>query len=306
MTYLCAYFRFYHPLEFTTAFLNTAANDDDIANGTELAKMYGFKITNARYGTARGDYSFNKESNTISKGLSSIKYLGSEISDQLYECAKNDQSTFVDVLSDLYSQTAINSRQVEILIQIDFFSAFGNQRELLTINDAFEFLKRGKAKQVRKELIDGTMYEEAFKQYASGFTKSGKESKSYTIDDCQALLRMYEASVKAAALPDLPDAVKVRNFADVMGYAGYTTGKEEDRRKLYIRDIQPLKRKADGKQFGYSVYTQSIGSGVEARFTLFNRVYDRNPILAGSVIYLTSFAREGKYFTLTGYQLLDA
>ena len=32
-----------YPMEFITAFLNNAQNDDDISNGTELMKVYGVK-----------------------------------------------------------------------------------------------------------------------------------------------------------------------------------------------------------------------------------------------------------------------
>ena len=53
-----------------------------------------------------------------------------------------------------------------------------------------------------------------------------------------------------------------------MGYMGYISGKDEDRRKLYVLDLYPLKRKKDGKQFGYSIITKSIGSGKESRFTI--------------------------------------
>ena len=80
------------------------------------------------------------------------------------------------------------------------------------------------------------------------------------------------------------------------------SGKDEDRKKLYIMDTYPLVRKKDGKQFGYSIITKSIGSGVESRFTLFNRVYDKEPIQKGDIIYLTAWERDGQYFRMTGYR----
>ena len=77
---------------------------------------------------------------------------------------------------------------------------------------------------------------------------------------------------------------------------------KEDRRKLYILKMQPLKRKADGKQFGYSVFTKSIGSGKESRFTLFNRDYKRCPVQEGDIILCKQFARDGEYFKLLSYE----
>lgn len=86
-----------------------------------------------------------------------------------------------------------------------------------------------------------------------------------------------------------------------MGYIGYVSGAEADRRKLYVTDVKPLYRKKDNKLFGYSVFTKSIGSGKESRFTVFCRVYDKDPIKSGDIIYCTGFERDGQYFRLTSY-----
>ena len=42
--YMCAYDRYYHTVEFCTAYLNCANNEDDIKNGTLLATQRGIKI----------------------------------------------------------------------------------------------------------------------------------------------------------------------------------------------------------------------------------------------------------------------
>lgn len=102
-------------------------------------------------------------------------------------------------------------------------------------------------------------------------------------------------------MADLSDIIKVRNFYDVMGYIGYVSGNECDRRKLYVTELKPLYRKRDGKQFGYSIFTKSIGSGKESRFTVFNKVYDKDPINEGDIIFCKAYDRDGEYFTLTAY-----
>lgn len=102
-------------------------------------------------------------------------------------------------------------------------------------------------------------------------------------------------------MEDLSDLIKVQNFYDVMGYIGYTSNKPEDRRKLYILDIYEVKRRSDGKQFGYNVITKSIGSGKECKFTVFNREYKKTPIKKGDIIYCKSFRRNGTYYDLTDY-----
>ena len=301
--YLCAYYRYYHPLEFLTSFLNNAANDDDIKNGTSYAEKIGIKITMPKWGYSKGEYFFNKEKNVIAKGLSSIKYMGAGIAEELYNLANSKSyERFVDVLRDIDENTSLNTRQLDILIKIDFFSDFGNQRELMKINELFNTFKKGTAKQIKKAVVDGTPLEPIVQKYAVGVTKSGGEAKSYTLLDVMSILRDVEAYIKGMGIEDISDIIKVRNFYDVMGYIGYVSGKDSDRRKLYVTKIMPVSRKSDGKQFGYGVFTKSIGSGVESRFTVFNSVYNREPIKEGDIIYCKDYVREGKYFKMTAYE----
>ena len=301
--YICGYLRYYHPLEFITAALNIFKdNADKTASITKYAKKVGIKIIAPKFGYSKSDYFYAKDKNVIAKGLSSVKYMSTSVADELYELAKaNTYNTFIDLLKDITKKTSVNSRQIDILIKIDFFSDFGNQRELLRICDIFELFKKGEAKQIKKDVIAESPIAAIVQKYSNDKTKSGAESKSYTIFDIDAIMRECEEMLKSTSMPDLSDIIKVKNFSDIMGYSGYVSGKESDRRKLFVKEVYPLKRKKDGVQFGYSVITQSIGSGIESRFTVFNRLYDKEPIKKDDIILCSTFTREGAYFTLTGY-----
>lgn len=304
--YLCAYYRYYHPIEFITAFLNDAANDDDIRNGTILAKQYGIHITPPKFGISRSDYSFDIDSRTIAKGLSSIKYMGVKQSKQLFEISqKNKFDTFTDVLVAISNNTDINSRQLDILIHIDFFSDFGNQRELEKILDFWNFFKQGTAKQVSKSKVEGSMIEYIIQKHSTDKRKDGTEAASYTFTNLMAIIRECEQKVLSLGISDYNVFTKLRNFNDIMGYAGYISNKEEDRSLLFIKDIFPVKRRSDGKQFGYSILTQSIGSGIESRFTVFNEVFKRDPIEKGDVIRCYAWGHDKKgYFNMKRYKKL--
>lgn len=301
--YLCAYYRYYHPIEFITSFLNNAANEDDIRNGTAYANKVGIKISMPKWGLSKSEYFFDKEKNIIAKGLTSIKYMGSGIAEELYKLAHERTYTkFVDILADLDSKTSINTRQLDILIKLDFFSDFGNQRELIRISEMFyDTFKKGQAKKISKDKVDGTPLEPIVSKYSVGVTKSGGVAKSYTLLDVKSIMSEVEDAIKDIHMDDLSDLLKVRNFVDVMGYVGYVSGKEEDRRKLYVLDVFTLVRKKDNKQFGYSIITKSIGSGIESRFTVVNKIYDQDPIKKGDIIYCKSFEKNGQYYRLTGY-----
>lgn len=305
--YYCAYYRHYHPIEFITSFLNNAANEDDIKNGTAYARKIGIKVTSPKWGVARSEYFYDKERNTICKGMESIKYMNASISDELYEIAHTkDVKTFMDVLREVQN-TSLNSRQLEILIKIDFFSEFGNQRELLRMVDIYyNTLDKGNASKISKTKAEASPIEDIIAKYSNNKTKAGGIAKSYTILDMNSIMRDVEDKVKSVGMEDLGDLIKVQNFKEYMGYVGYVSEKEEDRPKLFVMNIYPLHRKKDGKQFGYSIVTKSIGSGKESRFTVFNNVYDKEPIKENDIILCVKYETDGQYFTLRDYRHIYA
>lgn len=255
-----------------------------------------------RWGLSKGEYFFDRERRIIAKGLTSIKYMGKNVAEELYDIAHSTKAErFVDVLSAL-NTSSLDTRQLDILIKLDFFSEFGNQRELLRITEMYtELFRCGEAKKISRDKVDGTPLEPIVTKYAVGVTKAGGIAKSYTLLDVSSILRETEDAIKASGVADLSDLTKVRNFESIMGYAGYVTDREEDRRKLYVLNVYPLVRKTDDKQFGYSVVTKSIGSGKESRFTVVNRVYDTDPIHKGDIIYCKSYEKNGQYYRLTGF-----
>ncbi|AWG44165.1 hypothetical protein BEH_07870 [Priestia filamentosa] len=149
--YTCAMLRYYYPLEFTTSFLNQAANDDDIKNGAELAKMKGIKILPPKYGFSKGEYFFDREDNAIYKGIGSIKFLNEDVGNKLYELSKTKKhDTFSDLLYDIQHNSIANFKQIKILATLNFFSEFGGNQKLLNIIDKYE------ARLKNRDLKEGT------------------------------------------------------------------------------------------------------------------------------------------------------
>lgn len=127
ITYMTAYFRYYYPLEFITSYLNNATNDEDIIDGTTLANMKGIKINNPKYGKSTAHYSI--KDGEIYKGIESILYISKNCSDALLELSK-ETLTFPELIERAMANPNINSRQLKVLIKIDFFSEFGKARKL--------------------------------------------------------------------------------------------------------------------------------------------------------------------------------
>lgn len=271
-------------------------------NGTTLARIYGLRVSSPRFGASGADYAFDKEKRIIAKGLASVKFISPASASAIQELAQSKSyQYFSDLLYDLDHCAHVDARQLQILIDIDFFIDFGNQRELQHIVEIYKMFKGGDAKQISKAIVEGTMFEEIVARFSNGLTKSGKEARSFTLLDIWSIIHECETAVKALGLSDFSVVTKAKKFADVMGYSGYASGLDEDRPKLYVREIFPVCRKKDGKQFGYNILTSSLGSGIESKFTIMNRVYEADPVYKGDVIYAKSYTRDGQYFTLTSY-----
>jgi len=149
--YACVRLRTYHPLEFTTAYLNNADNKEDVVMGTQLAKERGIKINSPKFRYSRSNYSFDKNTNSIYKGMESIKEISKKCSEELYELRNNEYKDFISLLYDI-EKTSLNSLQLTILIKLDFFSEMGGSQYLLDVVDIFN--KYSKAKTLSKSKLD--------------------------------------------------------------------------------------------------------------------------------------------------------
>lgn len=302
--YYCAYFRYYHPLEYITAFLNNAANEADVVNGTELAKEYGIRITPPRFGESAANYMPHPETNTISKGIATVKYMNAAVSDALYEMSKNRYDNFCNILFDIHS-TGINSRQLQILIKIGYFSNYGNMRELLKMVELFDYFKDGSLSSIKNDDINKAWWGGIAIKYSNNIGKRGNTLKNHKVIDCKAILRECWTEIQKMGLRDLDDKLKMTAQKEYLGYIDLTTNKEEDRRKLLIEKVVPLK-KNDEKPWGYAVFTKSIGSGKSSWLTVRAKLFNNNPLQEMNILYAESVEKnKSGYWYLTNYKIIS-
>lgn len=129
--YLCAYMRYYYPVEFCTAYLNCANNDDDILNGTNLLMHKNINLENPKFGKSLSEFVCDAKNKTIYKGLGSIKDIGKDVGNKLSTLYDNNYTSFYNLLADI-KPLSINSNQLDILIKLDYFSEFGHIHQLLS------------------------------------------------------------------------------------------------------------------------------------------------------------------------------
>ena len=165
----------HHPLEYYTVVLNQYQSDNEKTSRiiSEL-DYFGIHIENIKFGKSKNEYTFDRDTNTIYKSISSIKYCNEIMANELYELAQNNSyDNFIDLLVDIKFKTSVNARQLQILTILNFFSDFGNNKKLLQIIDLFERLygrkqiKKSdyKALNINMDLFDGCYETETPKMY---------------------------------------------------------------------------------------------------------------------------------------------
>ncbi len=261
--YMFGYMRYYHFPEYICAFLNYADNESDIINGTRLATSRGYKIEEPKFRYGSSLYSYDKENKLIYKGMGSIKYLNDTVADQLYALRNNQYNNFFDLLVDLVQKTSINSRQLQILIKLDFFAEFGNSRLLLEYVDWFNKLRSKGSKDLFLKSVakEGVFPDIIYKIVAN---HSKETNTRYMLTDVPSILSEISELLQSVGYKDIPMREKIITQREYLGYISLKTGKEEDRTTCIITAMQPLmarKGKSAGKVWARVFKTHSIGSG---------------------------------------------
>lgn len=302
--YMCGYLKHYHPIEFYTAALNVFHDKQDkLAEILRSCEKRGIKLANPVFGKSTESYFYDEEENRIYKGLASIKYINKTIAERLFAMSQQKQyQYFSDILYDCKQEKVLNARQLDTLIKIDYFAKYGNQRELFSIVEVFDLIDISKGNKISIEKVGQKFCDDVIAPYLQ-WPENKRSKKIMLVTDVSLAMHQVENFIKSQHMGDIDILVKIQNYIDITGET-YVSGREEDRRKLYITDLIPLKNRTTGEQFGYSVFTKSMGSGKEARFMLTNAKYKENQIKKGSIIECVDFTRKGQYYNLTKYTIL--
>lgn len=199
-------------------------------------------------------------------------------------------------------EAGLDKSKIRILIQLNFFSEYGNSKQLLRVFDFLELFKFGARSKIKKDKLDSSDFlYEVIQKYSSDRNAKGVELKQFTILDIDGILNSIEDHMKRCDIQDFSAKMQAAYQNEYLGFVFLATGREEDRPKLFVKEVYPVCRKSDNRQFGYSIITQSLGSGKESRFTVFNRVFDKDPIQKNDLILCKHYAKDGPYFQLDSY-----
>ena len=305
LAYLTAKQKAYYPAEFYAGLCNSYIGHSDFVK-EDSADI----ITDAkRHGVFLEPFSFRDDhrkcwvkNNKIVYAIPLIRDCNISAAEALYQHKDTTREYFWQLAIDL-KESGLEDSKLKILIKLGFFNEYGNTRKLLRLFDILEYFKFGERKSIRKaQLSEGDALYKIVADNSESTNNKGEELQTFRNLNIENILNTYEERIRGLDISDLDYKNKASTQNEYLGFVSLTTGKNEDRPKLYVNDIIPLLRKKDKKQFGYSVIAQSIGSGIETRYTVFNRVFKRTPIEKGDIIKCIHWERDGQYFELCNYE----
>ena len=285
--YICGYLRYYYPLEFMTVVLNVCKDDAEKTNkAIDYVKKHDMVIKPPKFRYSRAEYFMDKETNSIYKGMASIKYMNAQVSEELYRLKDNQYNNFMDLLIDVYDKTSINSRQLSILIVIDFFEEFGKSQKLLDIVELYENIMSKKLKSKKGEVsfnkADLPYPKEIIEKYA---TEKSKEDK-YKQYKVERALELCNELMNDIPNIEMPSIYKIRMNFDTMGECNYYFEDYNPTTCIVVDVITKFKTK--------KAWLFSIASGHIAEVNIGEGYYNLQPFKALDVIDVFEITQKPK------------
>lgn len=104
---------------------------------SEMKRYKNISLTAGRFGQDNRDWVMDKERKTISQSLSSIRFMSKQAARDLQKLGINSYSTFTDVLRAIQMETCLDTRQICILIELNYFEQFGKPGKLMKVYKEF-------------------------------------------------------------------------------------------------------------------------------------------------------------------------
>ena len=278
----------HHPLEYFTTVLNEYQSDNEKTSRI-IAELdyFGIHLENIKFGKSKSEYTFDRNTNTIYKSISSIKYCNEVIANELYELGRNNiYKDFVDVIRDIKTKTSVNSRQLQILTILNFFSDYGSNKKLLQIIEMFEkFYDRKQIKKSDVEVlgIDLNEFEGCYDN------ETPKMYKELHMD------RYVEKMSKK--IEDKPLSIKeqIKYEQEYLEYIIYSNPKAP-KNMFYVVEAKFYKDKT--KPY-LNLYNLRTGDTLKTKITSGKSFVER-PFQTGNVINVTEFREKNKMKMVNG------
>lgn len=268
--YICGYLRYYYPLEFITAALNIFEDKEAKSLSIiEYAKKNGIKISPIKFRYSTAKYNYDKANNEIFKGIASIKHMNGRIADEIYGLRNNQYDSFIDLLYDIFSKTSTNARQLKILIELDFFSEFGDTNLLLEQYKYYDtFYDRSQLR--KEELSNFGISLDIIRPYV------GRETDKMLMDiDMKSFIK---ASVGKIEVPCRKLSEQLKSQIKYLGYV--TVVNQKYSRMAVVLDIDT--------KYSPKLKLYSLKNGTTIDCKVSKRIFNKEKLIVGDMLKIAS------------------
>ena len=263
--YISGYLRYYYPLQFLTAAFNIFFDKEDkIVNITKYANKIGIPIKDIKFRHSKADYNCDVSENVIYKGIRSIKYMNEDVANKLYDMREQNFDSFVDVIKVFPG----NSRQLDILIKLNYFSEFGKIGTLLRIVDLYNLY--GGKKLLKKDKCK--LPSELLSKYCT------ETDKQWRVQDQDGLIEEL-----CSMIPDIdvPIQSKIEWSKEYFGYISTVMPEKKD--VGYVMDINT--------KYSPKLTVYQLWDGKTTVYKLQKKAYEKNPFNKGCLLQFHSEMR---------------
>ena len=263
--YISGYLRYYYPLQFLTAAFNIFFDKEDkIVNITKYANKIGIPIKDIKFRHSKADYNCDVSENVIYKGIRSIKYMNEDVANKLYDMRDQNFDSFVDVIKVFPG----NSRQLDILIKLNYFSEFGKIGTLLRMVDLYNLY--GGKKLLKKDKCK--LPAELLSKYCT------ETDKQWRVQDQDGLIEEL-----CSMIPDIdvPIQSKIEWSKEYFGYISTVIPEKKD--VGYVMDINT--------KYSPKLIVYQLWDGKTTVYKLQKKAYEKNPFNKGCLLQFHSEMR---------------
>lgn len=272
-----AYLKVNYPYEYYSVCFNNYVGDKERTNKlTNELEYFGIKLSDIKFRHSNSKYSYDKETHTIFKGMSSIKFVGDNVGEELYELRDNQYDSFIDLLQDI-SNTSVNSKQLDILIKLDFFSEFGDINYLLKQVECYDKFYGRKQFTISKLQKEGEDIE-LIKKYCQKQTEKTLKEFDYI-----GFLKVMTSSM---AYSPVSITERMDYQKEYIGYISYINP-NISKRYYYVKDLSVTKSIVN-------IQLYEIYSGKTQKVKMWTTQYKKNPFDEGDILYLKSVEKKHK------------
>jgi DNA polymerase III alpha subunit len=276
-----AYLKAYYPYETYEVCLNRfdeKKNKEKVSLLKEEMRLaFGIKEGELRFGLDNRKFNLDKENKCIHPSLTSIKNMGKNVAEDLYNLNKEFTfNNFYELLIKISDNTSINKAMLDILIKLDYFKEFGKSQKLLDFVTYYNLLQ-GKKAPKKSTISEKILDQNIINIINENSTPTEATYTKFDSTKCLEDIWLYLPNISI----DLKDTII--NRKELLGYVDYKNEKLNKRYAL-VSDINT--------KYTPVINTYCLNNGITCKCKISKKIWNHEPLQENDIIFIHAMERK--------------